>query len=761
MTSGTAAEGLVRDRYRVASGCLDCAGDVAGLLDSLPGARQIEVLGAAGIVVIGHDGAVTPELVARQAAQLGLELSPAARPAPAGRGGRWWLSARMLLLTAAEVLLVAGLAASHLAHQQTAAAVLYLATVTVGGIYPLRSAWQVLSRRRLSIGTLLVAGTIGALVLGAVSEAAMLVVVFSLGGVMEDYVADRARGSIRALMSLTPPAATRLLPDGATAQVPVEELAPGDLVLVRPGERLPVDGQVSQGASWIDQSPVTGESIPAEVTAGSQVFGGTLNGPGALTIQVTKPYQDTVLARVIAQVEQAQASRGTAQRFADKFGAIYTPVMFALAAATAAAGPALGGLTIREAVYRGLVILVVSCSCALVISVPTAVIAGISRGARDGILIKGGIHLETLARVRTVAIDKTGTLTAGQPVLTGLIPLDGHDPDRVLALAAAVEAASEHPLAAAVVAAATERGLDVSPAAGAQATPGTGMRGTADGHLVFAGRPDASVLRGPAREQLAGLQEAGKTVVLVSIDGRPAALLGIADQLRPDAAAAVAALGRLGISRVVMLTGDNPATAAAIASAAGITEWRAGLLPEDKTTEVAALREAAGPVAMAGDGINDAPALATADAGIAMGAAAADIALETADIALMGGQLAALPAAITLARNTARIIAQNITLSLAAIAALDAAALTGHMSLAAGLLLNEGSAIVIIANGLRLLRRPARQYAGGRGTTAGPGEDRATPGAAPAASTGPVSACCEPAGRAGGGQQLADDTGRR
>ena len=732
MTGGTAADGLVRDRYRAASGCLDCAGDVAGLLGMLPGAREVEVLGAAGIVVIGHDGAVTPELVARQAAQLGLELSPAARPAGAGRGGRWWLSARMVLLTAAGVLLVAGLAADHLAHQQTAATVLYLATVTAGGIFPVRSAWQVLSRRRLSIGTLLVAGTIGALALGAVSEAAMLVVVFSLGGVMEDYVADRARGSIRALMSLTPPAAARLLPDGATTQVPVEELEPGDLVLVRPGERLPVDGQVSAGASWIDQSPVTGESIPAEVTAGSPVFGGTLNGPGALAIQVTRPYRDTVLARVIAQVEQAQASRGTAQRFADRFGAVYTPVMFALAALTAAAGPVLAGLTIREAVYRGLVILVVSCSCALVISVPTAVIAGISRGARDGILIKGGIHLETLARVRTIAIDKTGTLTAGRPVLTDLIPLAGCDADHVLGLAASVEAASEHPLAAAVVAAATGRGLAVTPAAGVQATAGTGVRGTAGGHEVFAGRPDPSVLGGQARAELAGLQEAGKTVVLVSIDGRPAALLGIADQLRPDAAAAVVALGRLGISRVVMLTGDNPATAAAIAKAAGITEWRAGLLPEDKTTAVAALREAAGPVAMAGDGINDAPALATADAGIAMGAAATDIALETADIALMGGQLSALPAAVTLARKTARTIAQNITLSLAAIAALDAAALTGRMSLAAGLLLNEGSAIVIIANGLRLLRRPARQYAGDRETTAGPGEDRASLSAAPA-----------------------------
>lgn len=722
MTGGTAAGGLVRDRYRVASGCLDCAGDVSGLLGALPGARQVEVLGAAGIVVIGHDGRVTPALVAGQAARLGIELSPARQPGPAARGGRWWRSPRMLLLTVAEVLLVAGLAADHLAHQRPVAAGLYLATVAAGGIFPVRSAWQVLSRRRLSIGTLLVAGTIGALALGAISEAAMLVVVFSLGGVMEDYVADRARGSIRALMSLTPPAAARLLPDGTTTQVPVAELEPGDRVLVRPGERLPTDGQITDGVSWIDQSPVTGESVPAEVTAGSQVFGGTLNGPGALTIGVTKPYQDTVLARIITQVEQAQAGRGTAQRFADRFGAIYTPVMFTLAAVTAITGPALAGLTFRDAVYRGLVILVVSCSCALVISVPTAVIAGISRGARDGILIKGGIHLETLARVRAIAIDKTGTLTAGKPVLTDLITLGGHEPDHVLTLAAAVEAASEHPLAAAVVTAAEQRGLTVTPATGVQATPGTGVCGTTGGCLVFAGRPAAGQsLPGHAREQLAALQDDGKTVVLVAVDGRPAALLGIADQLRPGAASAVAALHGLGIGRVVMLTGDNQATAAAIARSAGITEWRAGLLPQDKTTAVAALRETARPVAMAGDGINDAPALATADTGIALGAAAADIALETADIALMGGQLAALPAAITLARKTARIIAQNIALSLAAIAALDAAALTGHISLAAGLLLNEGSAIVIIANGLRLLRRPAP----------GPGKDPVSPGPVP------------------------------
>lgn len=714
MTSRTAPadSDLAQDRYRVTSGCLDCAGDIAGLLGALPGTRDVEVLGAAGIVTVSHDGRVTPALVTGQAARLGLELAPARHPAsPAADARRRRRSPRTVLLTAAGLLLIAGLAADHLARQHAAAAGLYLATVAAGGIFPVRSAWQVLSRRRLSIGTLLVAGTIGALAIGATGEAAMLVVVFSLGGVMEDYVADRARGSIRALMSLTPPAAARLLPDGTTSPIPVEELAPGDRVLVLPGERLPVDGQVAAGSSWIDQSPVTGESMPAEATAGSPVFGGTLNGNGTLTVQVTRPWQDTVLARVIEQVEQAQASRGTAQRFADRFGAVYTPVMFTLAALVAAAGPA-AGLTIREAVYRGLVILVVSCSCALVISVPTAVIAAISRGARDGILIKGGIHLETLARVRAVAFDKTGTLTAGKPRLTDLIPLGGHLPGRVLQLAAAVEAASEHPLAAATVTAATERGLAVIPALGAQAIPGTGINATVDGRQVSVGRPPGDgALPKAATGQLAALHDDGKTAVLVTVGGQPAGLLGFADQLRPEAPATVTALVGLGISRIVMLTGDNPATAAAIASMTGISDWQAGLLPEQKTAAVAALRGQGLPVGMIGDGINDAPALATASVGIAMGAAATDVALETADIALMGGQLTKLPVAITLARKAAAVIRQNIALSLAAIAALDTAALTGHMSLAAGLILNEGSALLIIANGLRLLRRPPGQHA--------------------------------------------------
>ncbi len=343
------------------------------------------------------------------------------------------------------------------------------------------------------------------------------------------------------------------------------------------------------------------------------------------------------------------------------------------------------------------------------ISVPSAVIAAISRAARDGILIKGGIHLETLAKVRAVAFDKTGTLTAGKPRLTDVIALDAHPPERALALAAAAEAASEHPLGAAIVAAAAERGLVVVPASDARALPGIGVQAVTGGREISVVRPHQANLTASARKDLGALEDDGKTAVVVTIDGQPAALLGIADQLRPEAAATVTALARLGINQVVMLTGDNPATAAAIARTAGIADWRAGLLPEQEAAAVAALHDQWGPVAMIGDGINDAPALATADIGIAMGAAGTDVALETADVALMADQLTKLPAAISLARRAAYTIGQNIILSLVAIAVLDAAAITGHISLATGLLLNEGSALLIIANGLRLLRRRADQ----------------------------------------------------
>jgi Zn2+/Cd2+-exporting ATPase len=506
-------------------------------------------------------------------------------------------------------------------------------------------------------------------------------------------------------MALAPPTAHRQAPGGCLEEVPVQRLQPGEVVLVRPGERLPTDGTVVAGASAVDQSPVTGESLPVEATPGTAVFGGTVNGTGALTVRVTKPYQDTMLARIIRQVEQAQAHKGRAQRFADRFGATYTPLMVTLAVLVAVVPPLLLG-DWRGWLYRGLVVLVVSCSCALVISVPVAVVAAISRAARDGILIKGGAHLEALGRIRVVAVDKTGTLTRGHPQLTDVVPLDGQAGEQVLALAAAVEATSEHPLAGAILDAAGERGLAWTPGDRLRATPGVGVEATVGGRRLFVGRPDGRILTGQAAQRLAALETAAKTTIVLAVDTRPLGLLAVADQLRPEATQAVAELSALGL-RVAMLSGDHERVAAAIACQTGIEDWRANLLPTDKTSVVQELRRVHGPVAMVGDGINDAPALAAADVGVAMGAAGTDVALETADLALLADDLAKLPHAVRLARRALANIRQNIALSLVTVAVLVAAALAGRLSLASGLLLNEGTALLIIANGLRLLR-PAR-----------------------------------------------------
>jgi Zn2+/Cd2+-exporting ATPase len=625
----------------------------------------------------------------------------------------------LLLLAVAALSLVTGLVAEHLFAAAVPATALYLLTVAVGGVYPVRAAVAALRRRRMTIGTLLVIATAGALSLGVAGEAALLVVVYSLGEVLEDWVTDRARGSIRALMALAPPTAYRERDDGTTSEVPVERLGVGDVVLVRPGERVPTDSVVVAGHSSVDTSPITGESVPVEATAGVEVFGGTINGGGALRVQVAKPYADTVLARVIVEVEQAQARRGRAQRFADRFGAVYTPLMIGLAVLVAATGP-LVGLDWRSAVYRALVVLVVSCSCALIISVPVAVVTGIARAARDGILIKGGIHLEALARLRVVAFDKTGTLTTGRPRLTAVVAGEGWAEQDVLTVAAAVEGASEHPLAAAVIAAARDRSLPIKIGRDIQAMPGLGVQAVLpDGRAGYVGRPGTPTDLPDRLADCAGqLETAGNTVVAVVVDGQPAGLLAVADEVRPDARPAVAALAARGIEHVVMLTGDNARVAAAVATSAGIPHWRSGLLPADKTRAVESLAAERGVVGMVGDGVNDAPALATADVGIAMGAAGTDIALETADVALMADDLTRLPVAVDLARRTVRIVRQNIALSLATVAVLVTGAVAGQLSLTAGLLLNEGTALLIIANGLRLLR-PIRSVA------PGPGHERA------------------------------------
>ncbi|MHA7224047.1 heavy metal translocating P-type ATPase [Arthrobacter sp. RHLT1-20] len=618
-------------------------------------------------------------------------------------GRRWWQSSEMVALAVAAALLAAGLVVEWTIHPEPVALVLFWSSIVIGGAYPLRSAIRAVRNRRLSITVLLVVAAIGAIALGVVEEAAMLVVIFSLGEAMEAYATDRARGSISALMELAPPSANRLTAGGLTETVAVEALHPGDVVLVRPGERLPTDGTVTEGSSWVDASPVTGESVPVEAAAGTVVFGGSLNGNGVLRVRVTKEYYDTVLARVIEQVEEAPANRSGAERFADRFSAVYTPAMFGLSVLVALVLP-LFGFEWREAIYRALVILVVSCSCALVISVPVSVVTAIARGARDGILIKGGIYLERLADIKVVAFDKTGTLTRGRPALTQVTTFGGTTEQEALALAAAVEAGSEHPIAAAITAGARDRGLDIPTARDARALPGAGMEAVIDGRALHIGRPsDADRTDPHVGVAVTGAEADGCTAVVLREDTRPLAVLAVADQLRPDAASTIAELRELGIERLLMLTGDNATVARSTAQALGLDDYRAELLPEDKSAAVRELRERYGVIAMVGDGVNDAPALANADLAIAMGAAGTDVALETADVALMADELDRLPAAIRLSRRARNNIKINIALSLAVVAVLIIAALTGWMTLTTGLLLNEGSAALIILNGLRML----------------------------------------------------------
>jgi Cd2+/Zn2+-exporting ATPase len=492
----------------------------------------------------------------------------------------------------------------------------------------------------------------------------------------------------------------------------VEVLAHGDLVIVRPGDRLPADGVVAAGESAVNQAPITGESMPVAKRPGSPVYAGTINGPGVLEVTVTRLAGETTLAKIIHLVAQAQSEKATTQRIIDRFGEVYVPAILGLVV-VAAIVPILAGTAPLTAFYRATVLLVVCSPCALVISTPASVLSAIANAARNGILFKGGVHLETAARVRVLAFDKTGTLTQGAPAVTDVESAPGVSAEETLAVAAALERRSEHPLARAVLAEATRRGV----AGGEEATDvravvGRGVRGRLDGEEAYVGndsmvaefghRPSPELEAARAR-----LENQGKTVMLVGRRAERGAILGliaVADPPRPDAVRAVAALRRAGIARTVMLTGDNPRVAQAIGKTVTVDEVHAELLPQDKVRLIKALAGESGPVAMVGDGINDAPALAAASLGIAMGGAGSDAALETADVVLMGDDLRRLPYVIALGRRARRVIVQNLAFSCAVIVTLIVATLAGWTNLTLGVIGHEGNTLLVVLNGLRLLR---------------------------------------------------------
>ena len=609
---------------------------------------------------------------------------------------RFWLT----LASGAGIL--AALAASRLSPALSIG--LFVAATVAGGVSPTRRALVAIRTRTVDINVLMVIAVCGALALRQWFEGASVVFLFALAQWLEARTLERARQAIRALVELSPREAI-VKRNGVEHRAPVEMIPVGAEIVVRPGDKIPLDGRVLAGHGDVNQAPITGESLPVDKGPGDEVYAGTINGRGSLDLEVIRVGRDTRLARIIHLVEAAQARRAPVQSFVDRFARIYTPAVIALAAVVAVVPPlALGG-DASTWIYRSLVLLVIACPCALVISTPVSIVAALSAAARNGVLIKGGAHLERLADVRVVAFDKTGTLTRGEPRVNDVIGVDGEQPAHVLRYAAAVEARSEHALARAISQRASELGLDVPAAQGFMSTPGRGAEARVDERHVIVGNDALLAARGIAvpTESMEALRRRGSTVICVAVDGQLLGFIAVADPLRDTARETIEMLRSHGVRRVAMLTGDHAVTARAVAATLALDEDHPGLMPDEKHERILAMRSD-GAVLMVGDGVNDAPALAAADVGVAMGAAASDAALETADVALMSGELLKLPYALRLARATVRNIKTNLVVSLALKAIFLVTAMTGSATLWMAVLADTGASVIVVANALRLLR---------------------------------------------------------
>jgi Zn2+/Cd2+-exporting ATPase len=617
--------------------------------------------------------------------------------------------------------------------------IMYAIAYASGGFYSIQDAWDTLKQRQFDVNFLMIIAAVGAALIGEPREGAILMFLFSLSNTLETYAMGRTHASVRALLDMAPKEAD-LYRDGQIVRVPVEELPVGALVLVRPGAQIPADGQVVKGESAVNEASITGEAMPIEKRPGARAFAGTLNGQGALDIRVTTPVGDSTLARIVAVVREAREQKAQSQDFTDRvIGQYYAYAVVGITLLALAVPLLFLGWDLPTTLYRAMTLMVVASPCALVISIPAALLSALASAARGGVLFKGGRHLEAAAHVKVVAFDKTGTLTTGRPGVVAIIPVGLPDerpttndesvavpfvlrpssfvpPDdqlgelteaqvRLFALAAAIERFSEHPLARAIVKGVEEREIAIPAADDFEALTGAGANATVLGRCMRIGRPTLfGQLTPDVAIEVHAQKTQGRTVVLLGED-TPWGVIAIADTVRPEAAQAVAQLKAAGIERVVLLTGDNATVANTLGAALGVDEVRAELLPHQKVEAIKDLQARYGSVAMVGDGVNDAPALATAALGVAMGAAGTDVALESADVLLMGDDLGRLPGALDLARRARRIIRQNLIFAFAVMATLMVLAIIGNVALPLGVVGHEGSTLLVVANGLRLLVR--------------------------------------------------------
>ncbi len=719
---------MITQQYQIRG--LDCAEEVNALkatVGKLPGVDDMSFNLLEGTMTVHFDRAQTNDETIRNAVQqAGLKAESKRESGADEEGGEnWWQRrGRALMCTCSGAFLLSGFLLHTALHGSFLHAltggesvqhhmfpipvtILYLAAVVTGGWFVAPKAWMALRRRRADMNLLMSIAVLGAIGIGQWFEAGTVAFLFAFSLLLESWSVGRARRAIRSLVNLTPPTARYVCPqDGDIMEKPVEDVPPGATIVVRPGERIPLDGIVTKGRTSVNQAPITGENMPATKAEGDEVFAGTINEDGAIEFQATKAASDTTLARIIRMVEEAQSRRAPVEQWIETFARYYTPTMIAVACLIAIVPPLLGASWSRW-FYEALVVLVIACPCALVISTPVSIVAALTAAARSGVLIKGGVFLEAVGQVKVFALDKTGTLTLGLPEVQEIVPLNGHTHSDLLARAAALEAHSEHPLAAAILRKARAEKVVPLQAQNFRAIKGRGAEATIDERLFWVGShrllqekgvDDSEILDHAKR-----MEDAGHSVIAVGNDQHVCGLLSVADSIRPEATQLVQRLKSAGIRHIVMLTGDNQGTAEAVGRATGMDEVRAELLPEDKMVAIEEITRERGNVAMLGDGVNDAPALATASVGIAMGAAGTDAAIETADIALMSDNLTHLPWLVRHARRSLSIIRQNIVFALGVKAVFMTLALLHLATLWMAIAADMGASLVVIFNALRLL----------------------------------------------------------
>jgi len=712
------SEQLIKENVEISGlDCPDCALKVEKAIKKLPGVKDAVINYTAGNMHVEYNPNTSSRSdIFAQVKSFGYEVGSAGEmrnivlgvKGPDSPRKSFWLSdKRSLTVLISGLPLILGGLLELLAGQSYLSIALLAVTIAVAGYRPAKSSVSSVRARVFDMNVLMTVAVIGAVILGEWVEGATVMFLYAFGTMLEAYTMDKTRHAIHGLMELAPSEAAVKHGDHQDI-VPIEDVRLGDIVIVKPGERIPVDGKVVFGQTSVNQSAITGESFPALKEVGGQVYAGTLNNEGYIEVETSRRSKDSAISHIIHLVEEAQAKKAPSQRFIDKFSVYYTPAVIGIAIAIAILPP-LFGQPFTTWFYRALVLLVIACPCALVISTPVSIASAIGSASRNGVLIKGGTHLETVGQTSAVVFDKTGTLTTGKLAVTDVVPLNGYMEDDILAITAAIEARSGHPLAEAVTEYVRERGLDFPRPHNFESMPGKGLKADVGGTTYYVGNPrlfaELGIYDTDVNSLVFAMQREGKTVFMLGTDEKLLGIVAVADKLRGDARQMVRRLRDIGIANVIMLTGDNKATAEEIASQVGITDFRAELLPDDKVKAIEDVSAKYGRVVMVGDGVNDAPAISRADVGIAMGAIGSDIALETSDIALMADELQNIPYTIRLSRRALKIIKQNIAASIIVKLGFIALAVGGFATLWMAVFADTGISVLVILNGMRLFSR--------------------------------------------------------